>query len=1128
MGRPCRTAWLGSLLVVVSACTSTRVPGPSTQAAKSGRRPGSTAAQQTPSGTDATAGAGSTLPSDATAMAIAMARRRAMGRSSPAAPGAGALDPRSLPIVAAPETIGTLVGADAQSSSKSPRPYGTDLGYSFEHQGNLLMLFGDTWSSARSICDNGPPTNDDSIATLPLHYPGKVPELSFATSADPATDTAIVSAIKVLRGAVSLALGYGQAPVTGFSDGVHAFGVFARLESVRCDDPNAKPAEACPTSDRFFCSTQLGVCTPSYMGFPIPCDAVHGEGCLPGQNCVATPLCVDSTSSQNDDGHFRSQAFAVAQPTEIAVQRESDKATFDSVLAWPTNKFSQPTARTVAKLTGQRDGNDYGPGHGALLLWGRPGMTAEHGREAQLYLMTHALPMQIDGSGALQFEPHYFAGVDPQTGEPTWSDRQSDAAPLALDGVGGGDPHEEVAVPVQMAVSWLGPPIEKWVLLYGGDLADYLILDPTSARGPRAPGAIMMRFADHPWGPFSAPVPHLAPGSAKFAGDLYGPGGILYSPDCVGVPGLICAPTDPNRPLDSVLPGCPLSVTDPGRLYAPNIIDSYTTASADGGLDMFWNVSTWNPYGVKLMKTHFQPSSLTLPIDELADARALDRLGDWRSLPALDSPHRYVQQSSHDRGTTDSTFPLSDHGNRDFNNFLCASKDAHISTNQRTPLHFDQPQCDESYVRGAVLGRFEGEGQLVRTWIGMTSLLSAPADDEVLRVYVDDDPQPRVEVPLARAMDGRAGELFAPPFGAGSPRRLAWYYPMAFRHKLIVALDGLGDYDEYFYHCDAALEDAPSADPLPRERLPERARATSQLGAVFRPVSVLSPLQAEQSLQLDAGASRTVHMNGPATLQELRIRALTDALPALGNVSVSVRWDGAADAAIDLPLLDLLGAGRVPPDRSTLALSSFTEGSEQVLALKLPMPFADSAEWTFHNGGTAAVAFALLLRGEPQAPTGPFGHLHVQRSETIGPTSAPQHVAATATGRGRLVGVCAYVTGHADPAAGLQSDPLNYLEGDVRVEVDGALALNGTGTEEYADDVFYFTDAPQTSPFVQAWGRVRDTQTGKGEASFCRWHVLGTELDFHSSLQSTFELGGAANPSIVDRFLTVSFLYLAD
>ena len=49
-----------------------------------------------------------------------------------------------------------------------------------------------------------------------------------------------------------------------------------------------------------------------------------------------------------------------------------------------------------------------------------------------------------------------------------------------------------------------------------------------------------------------------------------------------------------------------------------------------------------------------------------------------------------------------------------------------------------------------------------------------------------------------------------------------------------------------------------------------------------------------------------------------------------------------------------------------------------------------------------------------------------------------------------------------------------------------------------------------------------------GRASFCRWHVLGTELDFQHALQLTFELGGQMNPSIVERYRTVAYLYLAN
>ena len=48
-----------------------------------------------------------------------------------------------------------------------------------------------------------------------------------------------------------------------------------------------------------------------------------------------------------------------------------------------------------------------------------------------------------------------------------------------------------------------------------------------------------------------------------------------------------------------------------GNLYGANIIDAMTrTSRAESGrgpaVDVFWNVSTWHPYSVVLVKTHIE------------------------------------------------------------------------------------------------------------------------------------------------------------------------------------------------------------------------------------------------------------------------------------------------------------------------------------------------------------------------------------------------------------------------------------------------------------------------------------------------------------------------------------------
>lgn len=499
---------------------------------------------------------------------------------------------------------------------------------------------------------------------------------------------------------------------------------------------------------------------------------------------------------------------------------------------------------------------------------------------------------------------------------------------------------------------------------------------------------------------------------------------------------------------------------------------------------------------------------------------------------------------------TDPVLPIARAGNIDFNHFFCASADARVSSVQHRPFRFERDQCPEAYVQGVVLGRFEGAGAMVRMWLGMLSLLSAPADDEILRIYVDDEPVPRLETPLAAAMDGSAGEIFAPPFGAGSSKRLAWYYPVAFQRRLIVALDGLGDNDFYYYQCDAAF-DASSFEPapgtlservppeqLPPEQLPpeplppeglllERRRASEQLVRFGQPGGAPAITLLSEPIELDAGAARDLQVSGPATLLELTVRLPDRDYTALSDVRVLVRWDGAAEPAIDVPLHDLFGGGRVPPALSSLALTSELDAEQRVLALKLPMPFSRSADLRLENRGSSPIAFELSARGDRALPAEPFGHLSVRDREVLGPTSARSYAAASATGRGRLVGACSHVRAFPDIYAGFQISALNVLEGDVSATVDGRLALAGTGSEEYADNVFYFQDSPQATAFAQNWDVSSQYQL-LGGASYCRWHVLGTELDFSSSLELDVELGGFGNPYIVQDHRTVSYWYIAD
>ena len=527
-------------------------------------------------------------------------------------------------IASPPEIIGRWVGPNVAKVQPDLAFWGTDLGWTVAHQGELQILFGDTDDTFDSVC-HGQLHNDDVQGVIPLARPATgVPPLTFLT--DP-SDPTVLERLVVLRKGESLQMGYGQVPVAAYSDGRNLVAVMGRGGTIACKAGITSPVAACRgpredhparsnwlSADGLRCTQTLGECIPAPNGISTPCELATGAGCNPALSEVCTPtatgLCVDPSSSQND-GTVASALYTTGNEMELTIQDPNHRGRYESVATLRTNKFINPTARTVKRFTGGPSGSDYGPGNGTLLVWGRPGFSGQQGRQSQIYLLAHRLPITREANGRWRFQPRYYAGVHARTNAPIWSREQRKAKPLALDGVVGGSPLEEQPLVNQFTISWIGGSVRKWVMLYGGNIGDYLLLDPAHSRPGDGPGSVRIRFADHPWGPWSPAKPHLLEGSPVVVGTPLGPGGVLFHPMCLDQPSALCAPSDPIRPVDSFLPGCfPFGKTfDNGFFYGAYIIDAYTASDGVGGMDIYWNVSTWNPYGVLFLKTNLRPGS---------------------------------------------------------------------------------------------------------------------------------------------------------------------------------------------------------------------------------------------------------------------------------------------------------------------------------------------------------------------------------------------------------------------------------------------------------------------------------------------------------------------------------------
>jgi len=516
------------------------------------------------------------------------------------------------------------------------------------------------------------------------------------------------------------------------------------------------------------------------------------------------------------------------------------------------------------------------------------------------------------------------------------------------------------------------------------------------------------------------------------------------------------------------------------------------------------------------------------PRVELADERALAELTDWRRLPTF-GEGRYLQTGSQDREREPPIVPLLKNGNRDMNNFVCASADAIMAEAQAVPFTFDEPACPEPYVRGAVLARFEGAGRLARLWMTMTSIRGGrEPDEEVLRIYVDDAPTPVVEAPLAAILDGSAGEMFAPPFGAGPGDHLAWYYPVVFAEKLVIAIDQLGPLDLYYHQAAVVLDlDAePSARAAAATRLPARDAAKETLGATAEgPVpggQVL--LDAEAVTLAPEVATALADITGAGTIHEFGLKVPVAALPSLDAVELEVTWDDAPEPAMRLPLAELFAASLAPPEGQSLALAGAVSGGEASVALRLPMPHASSARFVATNGLPDPIDLRVTLRVEHALPPEPWGHLHAQRNETVEPASSPLHPLASVSGRrGRWAGTCMMMQGRGIGDGTALDNPYNFLEGDEVGRLDGEAAVIGTGTEDYFNGAFYFESGAVASPFAQWWGVEGDDMAA--QASACRFHVLGDAIDFAQSAEITVEVG-PADPAMLERYRSVAFFYL--
>ena len=521
------------------------------------------------------------------------------------------------PTVVKTTVLGPFTGPYAKLHPKNIAPiridyYGTDLGFSYQHGGQLHFLFGDTAANEKGdpIEASSKGVYDDSFGTIdPAEWP------------DPARITATNLPLVLLGqnpGSSEVAAinpGYAmesfKTPLGGFSNGQREFGIFYLSKPLGCrTDADCSGGLSCDAGLGFVgerYDTDKGGTFGCVDGSPA-CNADTVTD-TEGKPVAGSGFCTDSSSSawaNTDVGRIS----AMALKNLVGLRSTADPRRYTDTVEWLTNKFSNVTPRTVRDFVPERGAGyrkqDYRTADGSgrnqrVVLWGRPGFigVGARGRSLGLYFAYADMPT---GPG-LRWNLHYYTGTDAK-GIPQFGAEEKSAVAVDLDSSREGvQPEERYDVVDQVSIAWV-EPLKKWVMLYGGGmiklptplLATCGVLELFTRSECKdvviGNGAIRMRTANDPWGPWSPPQDVIVGGDPQHSPPeyQYAPGGVLHHPDCTQE---TCA--GPTR-WEGVNP------REYGFFYAANIIEQWIKPAGDG-VDIIWNASTWDPYRVVLLRT---------------------------------------------------------------------------------------------------------------------------------------------------------------------------------------------------------------------------------------------------------------------------------------------------------------------------------------------------------------------------------------------------------------------------------------------------------------------------------------------------------------------------------------------
>ena len=434
-------------------------------------------------------------------------------------------------------------------------------------------------------------------------------------------------------------------------------------------------------------------------------------------------------------------------------------------------------------------------------------------------------------------------------------------------------------------------------------------------------------------------------------------------------------------------------------------------------------------------------------------------------------------------------------------------------------IHWDANGDGDGFIRkeGAefVFAEMNGPGCICRIWS------AAPKQGHV-RIYLDGDTNPAVDLPFADYFSGQAAPFNRPAIVHTVAQGCNNYTPIPFQKSCKIVAEA--DWGAYFHFGYTTFPSGTQVPTFKRALSPEENAA---LDAADKALGHCGPREfpnggsssSGDGLLGGNGSSETDNLDGSGAIHCLRVKFDPPLTPAdrdlLREISIQIRWDGESSPSVWSPLGDFFGTAPGANVYRSLPCGYTEDGW---FYANWFMPFTNGAEVKFVNEGKTEHKFKYeIFRQEIKGDLTRYARFHAKwhRDEFL-PAEPERQIDwpfLKTTGSGRFVGVMLHIW---NPRGGW------WGEGDEKFFVDGEKfpSTFGTGSEDYFG---YAWSSPAL--FQHAYhSQTYNDGNSKGHVSVNRWHI-SDQVPFTKQFEGDLEKYYANDRPT--RYAATAFWYLA-